>query len=149
MSTESSIDRRRFRRLRAALRGSRGLRRAAGQATVEFALTSFVFLAIVLGTIDFGRVIFTYSQLHNAVREGARVAKVNCTGTSAIKDAVIDRSPTLGLAPGDITVSTSGGCVPPDGKATVQATTTFTAVTQAFLGISPINLTSSATVDVE
>ena len=135
--------------LRRLARGRPGAACARGQAIVEFALASTVFFLIIFGTIDFGRVIFTYSMLHNAVREGARVGKVKCTDTAAIKQAVKDKSPTLGLTDADITVTTTAGCVPPDGKVTVAATTTFTAVTQGFLGISPITLNASAIVDAE
>jgi Flp pilus assembly protein TadG len=129
--------------------GPRGRRRMAGQATVEFSLASLVFLAIVLGTIDFGRVAFTYSMLHNAIREGARVGKVACSDTAAIRTAVIDGSPTLGLTAGQVTVTTPGGCDPPTGTVRVQAQATFSAVSPDLLGIAPITLTARATVDVE
>ena len=128
---------------------NRDPRHQPGQAIVEFALVSVVFFFIVFATIDFGRVIFTYAQLHNAVREGARVAKVNenCD-TSGVREAVIDKSPTLGLSAGAIGIAWSG-CAPPSGTVTVSAQTPFTAVTQTFLGMSPITLRSSATVDIE
>lgn len=139
-----------FRRPGATRHASKPRRRVVfGQATVEFAFTSLIFLTLVFGTIDFGRVAFTYSQLHNGVREGARVAKVKCGNESAIKNAVIDRSPTLGLTTGDITVTSVGACKPPTATVTVAATTQFTAITQNLLGIAPITLTATAKVDVE
>ncbi len=64
-----------------------GTRAGVGQATVEFAIVSIIFLMIVLGTIDFGRAIYMYSELTNSVREGARYAQVAPTATSAIKSA--------------------------------------------------------------
>lgn len=127
-------------------------RRAHGQAIVEFAIAGTVFFMIVFGTIDFGRVVFTYAQLHNAVREGARYGKVHCGKSGWVdntKNRVIEKSPTLGLATGSINVTAPVGCVPPTGTVRVQATTTFSAFTQTLLGISSITLTSSATVDVE
>lgn len=120
--------------------------KSRGQATVEFAVASFFFLFIVFATIDFGRVVYTYSQLHNAVREGARVGKVNCASPSAIKAAVLDKAPAGTLTP---VVTIPSGCNPPTGTVKVAAQTTFTAVTQSFLGISPITLNASAKVDVE
>jgi Flp pilus assembly protein TadG len=48
-----------------------------GQALVEFALVLPVFLLIVFGVIDAGRLIFTYNEVSNAARAGARVAIVN------------------------------------------------------------------------
>jgi len=126
--------------------------RTSGQALVEFAFASVFFLSIVFGTIDFGWVIFTYSQLHNAVREGARYAKVHCPDTAEnrddVRDVVIDKSPQLGLDYAAVDVQTFG-CVPPTGYLHVSAIAYFSAITQEFLGISPITLTSSARVDVE
>ena len=116
---------------------------------VEFALAGSIFLLIVFGTIDFGRIVFTYSQLDNAVREGARYGKVHCADTANIKNRVIEKAVTINLTTADVAVATSGGCVPPAGRVTVSATTTFQAVSQSFLGLAPFTLVSSATVDVE
>ncbi len=120
---------------------------------VEFSFAVTLFLLIVFGTVDFGRVIFTYSQLLHGVREGARYGKVECGRPGwidATKDRVIAQSPTLGLLAADIDVATStAGCVPLDGTVRVTASTEFTAVTQTLLGIGPIDLRASATVDVE
>ena len=135
--------------LRRLVRVHVGGRRTAGQATVEFALTSMIFFMLVFGIVDLGRSVYIFATLHNAVREGARVGKVKCGDSAAIKQAVKDKSPTLALPDADITVTPPvGGCIPP-GKVTVAATTTFTAVTQSFLGITPITLNASAIVDVE
>lgn len=115
---------------------------------VEFAFAGTLFLLIVFGTIDFGRVIFSYAQLHNAVREGARSGRVNCPDTNLVRESVKAAALQLSLNDADITVQWFG-CTPPDGYLRVSATTTFTAITQEFLGISPIPLNSSARVDVE
>lgn len=48
--------------------------RHRGQALVEFALIVPVLLLILLITIDFSRLIFTYIQINNAAREGAAYA---------------------------------------------------------------------------
>jgi TadE-like protein len=52
-------------------------RRSRGQALVEFSLVLPVFLVVVLGIFDFGRVIWAQSNLDNAAREGARYAIVH------------------------------------------------------------------------
>ena len=44
------------------------------QSLVEFALVVPLFLLLVLGLIDFSRLLFTYVSLSNATREMARVA---------------------------------------------------------------------------
>lgn len=48
-----------------------------GQALVEFALILPVFLLILFGVIDAGRLIFTNNMVSNAARNAARVAIVN------------------------------------------------------------------------
>jgi Flp pilus assembly protein TadG len=47
-------------------------RREAGQATVEFGISSILLLLIFLGLIDFSRVFYFDTGLHGAAREGAR-----------------------------------------------------------------------------
>lgn len=55
--------------------------RARGQALVEFALVIPIFLLMVFGIIDAGRLIYTYNTVSNAARDGARVAIVNQSTT--------------------------------------------------------------------
>lgn len=52
-------------------------RRRCGQALAEFALVLPVFLLLMLGVFDFGRVIFLHTSMTNGAREGARLATVN------------------------------------------------------------------------
>jgi Flp pilus assembly protein TadG len=54
-----------------------GHRRTPAQALVEFALVLPVFLLIVFGIFDAGRLVFTYNEVSNAARNAARVAIVN------------------------------------------------------------------------
>ena len=42
-----------------------------GQATVEFALVATILLALVLGIVEVGRLVFISNELSNAAREGA------------------------------------------------------------------------------
>jgi len=121
----------------------------AGQAIVEFALVSVAFFMIIFGTIDFGRAVFMYSELHNAVREGARTAKVSPANTTAIKNKVIANGHGLGLTTSSITVSCTGGCGETATDITVAASSSFSAITQNLLGIRPITLVSSATVVID
>lgn len=51
--------------------------RERGQALAEFALILPVFLALVLATLDMGRVILANQMVANAAREGARYASVH------------------------------------------------------------------------
>jgi hypothetical protein len=55
-------------------RPGRGMRRRDdGQATVEFAIVVVLFLLLMSGLVDLGRLAGTYYVLANASREGARV----------------------------------------------------------------------------
>jgi Flp pilus assembly protein TadG len=44
------------------------------QALVEFAIVAPILLLVLFGVVDFGRVIYTYVTLNQAVNEGARTA---------------------------------------------------------------------------
>jgi Flp pilus assembly protein TadG len=121
----------------------------SGQAIVEFAIVSVAFFMMVFGTIDFGRAIYMYSQLHNAVREGARYGKMNPADTSGIKSRVTDSASVFNMTDSDITVACTGGCYPGCSDVTVSASASFSAITQEFLGIGPITMSSSAKVNTE
>jgi Flp pilus assembly protein TadG len=51
--------------------------RSRGQALVEFALVLPIFLVLLFGMIDIGRVVWANDDLANAAREGARWASVH------------------------------------------------------------------------
>jgi hypothetical protein len=57
-------------------------RRTRGQALVEFSLVLPVFLALLFGMVDLGRVIWANVSLANAAREAARYAIVHGGSTS-------------------------------------------------------------------
>lgn len=50
-----------------------------GQTLVEFALILPVFILILVGIFDAGRLVFAYHTVNNAAREGGREATVNQT----------------------------------------------------------------------
>src|ERR1700752_1525630 len=56
---------------RARRRGHRGSR--GGQGLVEFALVAPLLVFVVFGTIDVGRLMYTYNAISSASREGARL----------------------------------------------------------------------------
>jgi Flp pilus assembly protein TadG len=58
--------------------------RQEGAAAVEFALIAILFFSLLLGILEFGRVLFTYNAAVEATRYGARVAVVCDIGSSAI-----------------------------------------------------------------
>jgi Flp pilus assembly protein TadG len=58
------------------MRLSKLFRRDDGAAMVEMAIVLPIFLLLVWGVIDFGRLLFTANSMATAVREGARQAAV-------------------------------------------------------------------------
>ncbi len=146
--------------------GANGRRRGdadapAGQTLIEFAIVSVAFFLIVFGTIDFGRAIYLYSELHNAVRDVAREGKVGSANGFGVNIAKLEghianywnpetqtTSPRPGLAKADVTVSCVGGCTSGN-TLVVTASIPFQAVTQNFLGLSPLTLTASASTTLE
>lgn len=50
-----------------------------GQALVEFALVSPLFLLILFVAIDLGRLMYTYSAISSAARDGARIASLQAS----------------------------------------------------------------------
>ncbi len=95
---------------------------------VEFALVFPLFLLIVFGVVDAGRLVFTYNTLANAARDAARVAIVNqstsgtetCDTTSATAWPVgcaLESGLNLDLSAADVSVAyrdptDTGACTP-------------------------------------
>ena len=46
--------------------------RSRGQSAVEFAFVSSLLFVFLLGIVEMGRLMFTYSAISNAAQEGAR-----------------------------------------------------------------------------
>lgn len=72
-----------------------------GQSLIEFALVLPIFLLVVFGLFDIGRIVFLKVELENAVREGARMGMVGksfaeiedlITAQPGLSGAGIDRS---------------------------------------------------------
>jgi Flp pilus assembly protein TadG len=56
---------------------SRGVRRQRSQALVEFALVSPLFLLVLFTAIDISRLLYTYTAVSSAARDGARTASLS------------------------------------------------------------------------
>jgi Flp pilus assembly protein TadG len=57
-------------------------------AAVEFAVVAPVFLLLVFGMIEYGRMVMVYQVLTNASREGARVAVLDGATTASVTSQV-------------------------------------------------------------
>lgn len=94
-------------------RRSRNGRR--GSAIVEFSLAFIAFIMMLMGLMEFGRAVWTFSTLSHAVSQGARYAAVHGSGNpvlvngndntaAAISDVV--KTNSIGLNSSQVTVNT-------------------------------------------
>ncbi len=79
------------------LQGRQGDR---GQDLVEYAIVFPVLMLLLLGIIEFGRIIYSYNAISNAAREGTRLAVLpgtanrnNLAAAIALSPAACDPSP--------------------------------------------------------
>jgi len=75
--------------------------REGGQTLVEFALVLPVFLLVVFGLVDVGRLVYTNSTLSQAAREGARLAAAEARWIGSTHPACVpDQSGITSSRPG-------------------------------------------------
>jgi Flp pilus assembly protein TadG len=73
----------------------------SGQTLVEFALVLPIFLMVVFGLLDVGRLVYTNSALSQAAREGARLAAAEASWvTVGAPSCVDDASQITAARPG-------------------------------------------------
>lgn len=85
----------------------RQLRDRRGQSMVELALVLPVLLILILGMIDFGRLIQAYLTVQHAAREGSRLA-ITGAADSAVVQRVRDMAQGLNQSQLAVTVSPAG-----------------------------------------
>ncbi|NLG50922.1 MAG: pilus assembly protein [Chloroflexi bacterium] len=113
------------------------LRGERGATLVEYALVLLVFLTLVFGIMEFGRVIFLYSALTNAAREGARYGIVPPHNAAAAAARAQEYARDAGLDSATIVVSFSGDTV------TVRADYTADLLTGLFGASIPLQAEST------
>ena len=69
-----------------------------GAAAIEFALIAAIFFTILIGVLEFGRVLFYMNSAAEATRFGARIAVVCDINATGIESNMIKR---LGILTGD------------------------------------------------
>ena len=67
----------------------------AGTASVEFALTSLVFFSLLIGIMEFGRILFYWNSAEEATRLGARTAVVCDMNDADIKTKMREIFPVI------------------------------------------------------
>jgi TadE-like protein len=84
--------------------------RERGQGLVEFAIILPVFMLVVFGLFDVGRLVYTNSALSQAAREGARVAAaeagwITVPGAACVSDEsyITAARPGAHVCPADVT----------------------------------------------
>lgn len=77
---------------------TRFYKKQAGTAAVEFALIAIFFFSLLLGILEFGRVLFKYNSAVEATRYGARVAVVCDIGSTAIVTKMQQIMPDIATA---------------------------------------------------
>ena len=129
------------------LRTLRSRRRRYGQALVEFALLAPLFVLLMVGILDFGRVGFYFVAGSGLARNGARYAAVYNQGTGLTDSQVLSNLSTQAQA-ATIPLSQPAGCgtsTPPQPPAALSACQQ-PSLGQAYLFIDRSNATFGAAV---
>ncbi|MEO0529036.1 MAG: TadE/TadG family type IV pilus assembly protein [Planctomycetota bacterium] len=105
------------------------MRRRRGVAAVEFAVVAPIFFLVVLGIIEFGRMVMVQQVITNAAREGARIAVLDSATTGRVTTRVNDYLSAANLGGATVLVTpnppTSAGF---DEPVTVEVRVPFSAV---------------------
>jgi Flp pilus assembly protein TadG len=122
-----------------------------GQELVEYAITLPLFLILVLGIVDLGRVVYYYSAMQNVVREGARYGSIHLEDAgieATICNLVMSRAIGVDLSCDDVTTTFDFG----QGTVTVNVIYPFVPVSQivtGFFGVNQIDITTSSIMQLE
>lgn len=131
---------------------------ARGQSLVEFALILPIFVVVLLGIFDGGRLVLAYNTVNNAAREAGREATVNQTEVD-IQARAAQHAVALDVSPGAVQVNylptTTASCVIGQPQITtclavVQVTYDYFAATPIISAlVGPITVTGEVRFPVE
>jgi Flp pilus assembly protein TadG len=111
-----------------------------GNAAVEFALVLPVFIVLIVGMIEVGRILWTQNTLQQAVEAAARCGSISastCGSSSAVRQFAAAQTAGLGVPASDFTATTSS-C-----GSQVNATVQYQYLT-SFLPMPALSLTAEA-----
>ena len=116
-----------------------------GQSLVEFALILPIFIVVLLGIFDGGRLVFAYNTVSNAAREGGREATVNQTAAD-IRDRAAQHAVALDISPATVLVDyrntaspdTANSCPFAVGDVRITSCLAVVRVPYAFNGATPV-----------
>lgn len=80
-------------------------RNRRGAAVVEFAVVAPVFIMLVFGMIEYGRMVMVQQLLTNASREGARVGVLDGATTASVQTAVTTYLTNASVSGATVTVN--------------------------------------------
>lgn len=136
---------------------------ASGQGLVEFALIFPLLMIIVMLLFDFGRVLYAYSTVADAARQGSRLAIVD-QKTAAVQARAAGGAVALGIDPGSVEVfyrpigQTTGTCTPLDVECVAEVTvrSAWSPITplielplRLLMGVDHIDVSSTARMPIE
>jgi len=117
-----------------------------GQSLVEFTLVLPVFIFLLFGIIEFGRLWQTVNVLTSAAREGARVASVTSPSVSQATNAAQNVLTAANIPDATVTVSGPNGI----DEVLVTVTLDYTPITGVIVpGVGPISLSRSTSMHWE
>jgi len=119
------------------------LKSQKGQSLVEFALALPVFIVLLFGIMEFGRLWQTMNVLTSAAREGARVAAVTSPSVTQVTNAAQNV-----LSASNITNATIAVSGPNAGnEVIVTVSLNYTPITGSIVpGVGPISLSRTTTM---
>ena len=119
-------------------------KRQEGQSVVEFALVLPIFILLLMGMIEFGRIWMTMNVLSSASREGARIAAVTGPDASRVTNTVQNALSAANLPSGIVSINGPNA----NSEVTVTVRITYTSITGGVVpGLaSPMQLTRSTTM---
>jgi len=99
-----------------------------GAAAVEFAVVLPVFVILVFGMIEYGRMVMVQQVITNASREGARTAVLDGATTTSVQSAVTTYLTNAQLSGGSSTVSPNPATAASGSPITVTVSIPFSSV---------------------
>lgn len=83
------------------------LKSEKGQSMVEFALVIPVFILLLFGILDCGRIFNAYLTIDNAAREAARAASIG-KDDSTVQSIAVNRGSSIHLTASQVAISPGG-----------------------------------------
>ena len=122
-----------------------------GQELVEYALILPLFLILILGILDLGRVVYYYSAMQNVVREGARYGSIHLEDDgieTTICNLIMNRAIGVEITCDDVTTDIDFDA----GTVTVNVVYGFVPVSKiitGFFGLNQINISTGSIMQLE